>query len=30
MDMGFTKAKVLKGGWQEWDKANYETDPKAK
>ncbi|MBM4287672.1 MAG: rhodanese-like domain-containing protein [Deltaproteobacteria bacterium] len=30
MNMGFTKAKVLKGGWQEWDRANYETDPKAK
>ena len=29
MDMNYTNVKVLKGGWQEWDKANYATDPKA-
>jgi len=30
MDMNYTNVKVLKGGWQEWEKANYSTEPKAK
>lgn len=26
--MGYTKVKVLKGGWQEWEKAGYPTEAK--
>jgi rhodanese-related sulfurtransferase len=28
MDKGFTKAYALKGGWNEWLKANYPTERK--
>jgi rhodanese-related sulfurtransferase len=28
MDMGFTKVHALKGGWNEWLKANYPTEKK--
>jgi hypothetical protein len=28
MDKGFTKAYALKGGWNEWLKANYPTEKK--
>jgi len=26
--MGFSQAMALKGGWNEWEKAGYPTDPK--
>jgi 3-mercaptopyruvate sulfurtransferase SseA len=28
LDMNFAQVVVLKGGWQEWEKADYPTDPK--
>jgi 3-mercaptopyruvate sulfurtransferase SseA len=28
--MGFTKVKALKGGWRDWEKADYPTEAKAK
>jgi 3-mercaptopyruvate sulfurtransferase SseA len=28
MGMGFTKVFALKGGWNEWVKAGYPTEPK--
>jgi rhodanese-related sulfurtransferase len=28
IDMGFTKVYALKGGWNEWLKANYPTEKK--
>jgi rhodanese-related sulfurtransferase len=27
-EMGYTQVMALKGGWQEWEKANYPTEPK--
>jgi len=26
--MGFSQAMALKGGWKEWEKAGYPTEPK--
>ncbi|MFW6122822.1 MAG: rhodanese-like domain-containing protein [Thermodesulfobacteriota bacterium] len=28
MDMGFPQVVVIKGGWEEWEKAGYPTEPK--
>jgi len=28
IEMGFTKVFALKGGWNEWIKANYPTEKK--
>jgi len=28
MERGFTGVYALKGGWEEWAKANYPTEPK--
>jgi len=28
MAMGYTKVYALKGGWEEWSKANYPTEKK--
>jgi len=28
MEMGFTKVYALKGGWNEWSKADYPTEKK--
>jgi 3-mercaptopyruvate sulfurtransferase SseA len=28
MDMGYKKVYALKGGWREWKKAGYPTEPK--
>jgi 3-mercaptopyruvate sulfurtransferase SseA len=28
MQMGFSQVWALKGGWVEWDKAGYPTEPK--
>jgi len=28
IEMGFTKVFALKGGWREWEKAQYPIDPK--
>jgi 3-mercaptopyruvate sulfurtransferase SseA len=28
LTMGFSKVSALKGGWVEWDKAGYPTEPK--
>jgi 3-mercaptopyruvate sulfurtransferase SseA len=28
MQMGFSQVWALKGGWEEWDKAGYPTEPK--
>jgi len=28
MDRGFQKAYALKGGWIEWEKAGFPTEPK--
>ncbi len=30
LEMGFKQVWVLKGGWKEWEKAGYPTDPKGK
>jgi rhodanese-related sulfurtransferase len=28
LDNGFTKVYALKGGWNEWVRANFPTEPK--
>ena len=28
LDMGFPQVLVLQGGWNEWEKAGYPTEPK--
>jgi 3-mercaptopyruvate sulfurtransferase SseA len=28
LDMGFPQVWALEGGWPEWDKADYPTEPK--
>jgi 3-mercaptopyruvate sulfurtransferase SseA len=28
MEMNFPEVMALKGGWPEWEKANYPTEPK--
>jgi 3-mercaptopyruvate sulfurtransferase SseA len=28
LDMGFPQVWALKGGWAEWEKAGYPTEPK--
>jgi rhodanese-related sulfurtransferase len=28
MELGYMKVYALKGGWQEWSKANYPTEKK--
>jgi len=28
LEMGFPQVMALKGGWREWEKAGYPTEPK--